>query len=113
MITHAFAGLPVAEYAKAYDWYARVLGREADTFPHATEAVWRLTPSGATYVVEDPERAGSGLLTMAVDDLDAVETRLTEERVAFTEMVADQAPRRLVVEDMDGNRITFFEDPEQ
>lgn len=82
-------------------------------FPHATEAVWKLTPTGATYVVEDPERAGSGLLTLAVDDLGAVETRLRDEGAAFTEMVADQAPHRLVVEDMDGNRITFFEDPEQ
>ena len=47
MITYTFAGLPVAEYANAYDWYARVLGREADMFPHATEAVWRLTPTSA------------------------------------------------------------------
>ena len=113
MITYAFAGLPVAEYANAYEWYARVLGREADMFPHATEAVWRLTASGATYVVEDPARAGSGLLTIAVDDLGTVETRLQQERIAFTAMDSDQAPRRLVVEDVDGNRITFFEDPEQ
>jgi hypothetical protein len=56
VITYAFGGLPVAEYAEAYDWYARVLGRQADLFPHAAEAVWRLTPSGATYVVEDPQR---------------------------------------------------------
>ena len=33
-ITHTFAGLPVADYTAAYDWYVRLLGREADMFPH-------------------------------------------------------------------------------
>lgn len=113
VITYTFAGLPVADYAKAYDWYLRILGRPADMFPHATEAVWRLTPTGAIYVVEDPERAGGGLLTVAVHDLGEVETRLQAEGVAFTELHAEEAPRRLVVEDVDRNRITFFEDPER
>lgn len=113
MITYTFAGLPVADYAKAYDWYLRVLGRPADMFPHAREAVWRLTPTGAIYVVEDAKRAGGGLLTVAVYDLGAVETRLRGEGVAFTEKAAEHAPRRLVVEDADGNSFAFFEDPKQ
>ena len=46
VIAYTFAGLPVAEYAKAYDWYMRFLGRPADMFPHATEAVWRVDPDG-------------------------------------------------------------------
>lgn len=54
-----FAGLPVVDYQGAYQWYVRVFGRAADMFPHDTEAVWRLTPNGAIYVVQDRERAGS------------------------------------------------------
>ena len=46
-VRHTFAGLAVADYAAAYDWYARVLGRPADMFPHDMEAVWQLTPSGS------------------------------------------------------------------
>jgi catechol 2,3-dioxygenase-like lactoylglutathione lyase family enzyme len=113
VITYAFAGLQVTDYVEAYDWYLRVLGRPADMFPHATEAVWWLTSTGAIYVVEDSARAGGGLLTVAVDDLGEVETRLRQAEIAFTEIAAAQAPRRLVVEDTDGNRITFFEDPGQ
>lgn len=111
MITYTFAGLPVADYEAAYEWYLRLLGRAADMFPHDTEAVWRLTPNGAMYVVLDPERAGGGLLTLALDDLDAQEKRLRNAGLAFAELTAGDAPRRLVVTDPDGNAITFFQDP--
>ncbi|HXY16910.1 MAG TPA: hypothetical protein VEH79_01920 [Gaiellaceae bacterium] len=113
VITYTFAGLPVAEYGAAYEWYVRLLGRAADMFPHDTEAVWRLTPNGAIYVVQDPERAGSGLLTMALDNLDGYERRLREAGLAYAELAAGDAPRRLVVTDPDGNTLTFFQDPAQ
>jgi glyoxylase I family protein len=67
-VTHTFAGLPVADYATAYGWYVRLLGRDADMFPHDTECVWRLTPTSSIYVAQDPERAGSALVTLALDD---------------------------------------------
>lgn len=105
-----FAGLPVADYAAAYEWYGRLFGRAADMFPHDTEAVWRLTPNGAIYVVQDRARAGNGLLTVALDDLDAHERRLRDAGISFSEVVAGDAPRRLVVEDPDGNTLTFFQD---
>jgi glyoxylase I family protein len=110
-ITHTFAGLPVADYTAAYDWYARLLGREADMFPHQFECVWRLTPTSSIYVAQDPQRAGSALVTLALDDLDAHERRLREARFTFTEEASEAAPRRLVVSDIDGNRIAFFQDP--
>jgi catechol 2,3-dioxygenase-like lactoylglutathione lyase family enzyme len=112
-ITYTFAGLPVADYEAAYGWYVKLLGRAADMFPHDTEAVWRLTPNGAIYVVQDPERAGSGLVTVVLTDLVAHERRLRERGFAFAERAAGDAPRRLVVRDPDGNAITFFQDPTQ
>ena len=113
VVTYTFAGLPVAEYGAAYEWYVRLLGRAADMFPHDTEAVWRLTPNGAVYVVQDRERAGSGLLSLALDNLTEHERRLREIGVAFTELAAGDAPRRLRVTDADGNTLTFFQDPAQ
>jgi catechol 2,3-dioxygenase-like lactoylglutathione lyase family enzyme len=109
--THTFAGLPVSDYASAHDWYVRLLGRPADMFPHEREAVWRLTPTASINVVQDGERAGGGLLTLALDDLDAYERRLRADGVAFTEEVGGVSPRCLVVEDGDGNRLKFFRDP--
>lgn len=82
-------------------------------FPHDTEAVWQLTASGAIYVVQDSQRAGNGLLTVAVDDLNAYEKQLRQAGLAFDEQVAGQAPRRLLVRDPDGNTLAFFEDSPQ
>lgn len=113
VITYTFAGLPVEDYEAAYEWYVRLFGRAADMFPHDTEAVWRLTPNGAIYVVEDGERAGSGLLTVALDNLTEHERRLRDTGVAFTELAAADAPRRLRVTDPDGNTLTFIQDPAQ
>ena len=110
-VTCTFAGLPVTDYATAYDWYVALLGRPADMFPHETEAVWRLTASGAMYVVEDPTRAGGGLLTVAVNEIDTQERRLRAAGLSLEERVTGDAPRRLVVTDPDGNRLTFFQDP--
>jgi hypothetical protein len=110
-VTHTFGGLAVANYRAAYDWYVRLLGRPADMFPHDREAVWQLTSSGSIYVVEDVERAGGGLVTLALDDLDAHERRLRDSGLTFTEQIHGAAPRRLVVRDVDGNTLTFFQSP--
>ncbi len=80
-------------------------------FPHDREAVWRLTPTGSIYVVEDGKRAGSGLVALALDDLEAHESRLKESGIAVEEEVGGDAPRRLVVTDRDGNTLAFFQDP--
>jgi catechol 2,3-dioxygenase-like lactoylglutathione lyase family enzyme len=112
-VTHTFAGLPVNEYTTAYDWYVRLLGRPANMFPHEGEAVWRLTPTASLYVVQDSERAGSGLVALAFDDLDAQRRRLAADGLAFTEQAGGATPRRLVLRDADGNSVTFFHDPSQ
>jgi hypothetical protein len=50
-------------------------------------------------------------LTLALDDLDAYEMRLREGGFAFTEEASGSAPRRLIMSDVDGNSLAFFEDP--
>jgi hypothetical protein len=82
-------------------------------FPHDREAVWRLISSGSIYVVEDVERAGGGLVTLALDDLDAHERRMRDSGLTFTEQTHGAAHRRLVVRDVDGNTLTFFQSPAQ
>jgi hypothetical protein len=50
-------------------------------------------------------------VTLALDDLDAHEKRLREAGFSFTEEASGAAPRRLIVSDIDGNRLAFFQDP--
>jgi len=111
VVSFTFVGLAVADYAAAYEWYVRLLGRGADMFPHEKESVWRLTPTSSIYVVEDRERAGSALVTLALDDLDAHERRLRDGGFSFSEETDGSAPRRLVVRDTDGNSLSFFQSP--
>ena len=105
------AGLAVADYAATYDWYVRLLGREADMFPHEKESLWRLTPTSSIYVVEDRELAESGLVTLALDDLAAQAMRMREGGFTFTEEASGTAPRRLVVRDPDGNMLSSSKIP--
>jgi glyoxylase I family protein len=99
-VTHVFAALPVTDLAASREWYERLFGRPPDMLPTEGEAVWRLADGASVYVVVDPERAGSGLMTLAAADL------------VTRGVAASPGPRgRVVLTDPDGNRITLFEPP--
>jgi len=106
-----FAGVPVAELHAALAWYERLLGGPPDLVPNESERVWRLTDGGWVYVVEDSERAGRGLLTLIVDDLDVHLAELGGRGIDAGEIEAiSETTRKAVIVDPDGNRITLGED---
>jgi catechol 2,3-dioxygenase-like lactoylglutathione lyase family enzyme len=110
--THVFAGIPVADYPAAVPWYERLFGRPADMHPHDSEAAWQLAGAGWVYVVQDPDRAGTALLTLLVDDIDAVLAGLAErglEPGAVEEL--SNGVRKAAFADPEGNRITFGQPP--
>ena len=98
--TNVFAGIPVSEFSAARAWYEQLFGRPADLVAHETDVAWQLTETGWVYVVEDAERAGRALVTVLVDDLDALELDGEIE-------IAEGKYRRTAVTDPEGNRITF------
>jgi catechol 2,3-dioxygenase-like lactoylglutathione lyase family enzyme len=103
-----FAGIPVADIESGRAWYERLLGRPPDLIPNDSEAAWELAEAGWIYVVEDGARAGKGLLTLLVDDLDAELAGLTERGLAPGPVETLRAPvRKAEIDDPDGNRITF------
>jgi catechol 2,3-dioxygenase-like lactoylglutathione lyase family enzyme len=107
MPLHLFAGVRVRDFHAARSWYERLLG-EPTFFPHATEAVWTLADNRSVYVVEHAAGAGSSVLTIFVDDLDAqlaaIATRGLEpdERETYSNGV-----RKVVYRDPDGNEVGF------
>jgi catechol 2,3-dioxygenase-like lactoylglutathione lyase family enzyme len=109
-ITHVFCGLPTADLPAALSWYERLFGRPPDNRPHEGEAVWGLTDEALVYVVSDPDRAGRGLLTLIVDDLDEQIADLSGRGVdpGPVETMAGRA-RRFTVTDPDGNSIQIAE----
>ena len=109
---HVFAGVPVTDLGPARRWYERLLGREPDLIPHGDEVVWHLTPDASIYVVLDPARAGTALLTLAVTDLERDRARLAEDGIPsqLAEAATGQPPKATVT-DPAGNLINLFEAP--
>lgn len=107
-MTIVFAGIPVADYPVARDWYERLLGRQPDMLPNEIEAAWQLGESGWVYVVADPGRAGSALVTLIVDDLDVVVADIAGRGIAVPAIeTIPGAARKAQYTDPDGNRVTF------
>jgi catechol 2,3-dioxygenase-like lactoylglutathione lyase family enzyme len=102
-----FAGLPVRDFAAARPWYEQLLG-EPSFYPHETEAVWMLADERAVYIVQDADRAGHGLVTMFVDDLDAAVGEIATRGLAPDERETyANGVRKVLYHDPDGNEIGF------
>jgi predicted enzyme related to lactoylglutathione lyase len=100
--------VPVAGLDAALVWYERLFGRPPDMRPHPGEACWRASGDGWVYVIEDANRAGHGLLTLIVEDLDAVLAGLAARGVEAgpVEPVGDHG-RKAALDDPEGNRVSF------
>jgi hypothetical protein len=111
-IEHLFAGIPVVERNAAVSWYERLTGRPPDLIPNEDEAAWQLTETGWIYLIADADRAGSGLHTLLVDDLDAFLADLADNGITAgpIETIGD-AVRRTTLTDPDGNRLNVGQPP--
>jgi glyoxalase/bleomycin resistance protein/dioxygenase superfamily protein len=107
MSLHLFAGLRVRDFQAARPWYERLLG-EPTFFPHATEAVWTLAEDRSVYVVEHPEGAGTCVVTIFLDDLDAHTAAIAARGLESDEHETyPNGVRKLIYRDPDGNELGF------
>ena len=107
-----FAGIPVADYAAALEWYERLLGSPPTFLPNDIEAVWELAENRYVYIEQRPAHAGHGKHTLFVADLDAVVAQIAERGLhpAQRETYANGV-RKITYRDPDGNEIGFGGDP--
>jgi glyoxylase I family protein len=66
---HVLAVVPVTDLDAAKAFYERLFGRAPDNNPMPVLVEWQVVPGGWVQVFVDEERAGSGLVNLAVDDL--------------------------------------------
>jgi catechol 2,3-dioxygenase-like lactoylglutathione lyase family enzyme len=104
---HVFAGIPVADLDAGLDWWERLLGRAPDMYPNDSEACWQLTETSWIYVVRDAERAGNGLLTVLVGDLERELAGIAERGIEVGEVTEIPGVIRTELADPDGNRVQF------
>ena len=101
-----FAGLPVRDFAAARPWYERLLGGPPAFLPHDTEAVWELAEHRYVYIVEDAERAGRGLVTLFLEDLDAMVAAISARGIEPAERETyGNGVRKITYRDADGNQV--------
>ena len=102
-----FAGIRVGDLAAARTWYEQLFGEPA-FFPSDTEVVWTVAGDRHVYIQQDPGGAGSALVTLFVDDLDAqvaeIGSRGLEPVIVET---YSNGVRKAVYRDPDGNEIGF------
>jgi catechol 2,3-dioxygenase-like lactoylglutathione lyase family enzyme len=97
----------VRDFQAARSWYERLLG-EPTFFPHAAEAVWTLAEDRSVYIVQHADGAGSSVLTIFLDDLDAHVSAIAarglepHERETYSNGVC-----KVVYRDPDGNELGF------
>jgi catechol 2,3-dioxygenase-like lactoylglutathione lyase family enzyme len=106
--THLFAGCAVADLAAARVFYEGVFGREADLVPNDRELCWNLGGGLWVYAIAGRGKAGGGIVTVLVDDLDAVVADCAARGVAPVE-IRPEGPsgRKARFLDPDGNELAF------
>jgi len=108
-IEHVLAVVPVSDLERAAAWYEALFGRPADNRPMPSLVEWQVTGAGWVQVTVDTDRAGSGLLNLAVDDLAATREELATRGVDTAEIQpVNKGVELSATSDPDGNAITLI-----
>jgi catechol 2,3-dioxygenase-like lactoylglutathione lyase family enzyme len=105
-----FTGVPVSDFQAAQDWYERFFGRPPDIVAHELEVMWRVTDGGWLYILRDPERAGNGIVAIAVPDIEHATAALEARGVATGSINSEgDAGQKAVMLDPDGNSVAIIQ----
>jgi hypothetical protein len=86
-----------------------LFGRPADNNPMPTLVEWQVVPGGWVQVFADAERAGSGLLNFAVDDLETHISDLRQRGLEPGDITgASKGVHLSAITDPDGNTISLI-----
>jgi glyoxylase I family protein len=108
-IEHVLAVVPVSDSERADTWYEALFGRPADNRPMPSLLEWQVIGAGWVQVTVDTDRAGSGLLNLAVDDLATTREELATRGVDTAEIQpVNKGVELSATSDPDGNTITLI-----
>ena len=108
MAVDLFAGVPVASYGRALDWYEQLLGAAPSFLPNDTEAVWEIAEHRFLYIDVRPEHAGHSMHTLFVDDFDERVQQIADRGIEPAEQETyENGVRKWTYRDPDGNEFSF------
>src|SRR4051794_4631161 len=104
MSTDLFAGIPVADYAAALEWYERLFSLPPSFRPTDTQAVWELAEHRFVFIEHRPEHAGPARHLVFVDALDAFVAQIAGRGLVPADRETySNGVRRAAYRDPDGN----------
>lgn len=108
-IEHVLGVVPVTDIQRADAWYEALFGRPADNRPMPSLVEWQVTDTGWVQLTDDPDRAGSAQLNLAVDDLAATKQEISERGLLPGDTVsANKGVELSAIDDPDGNVVTLI-----
>jgi predicted enzyme related to lactoylglutathione lyase len=108
-INNALASLAVNDLRSAERWYEQLFGRPADSAPMPEVSEWKFSGGGWLQVYENRQRAGTGLVTLAVDSVDEQITALEKLGLDPGQQIVTKVVKVIMIKDPDGNSIAFAE----
>jgi predicted enzyme related to lactoylglutathione lyase len=104
------SGVPVSDFKVSQAWYERFFGRVADVVAHEAEVMWRVSAGGWLYILRDAGRAGNGIVTIGVSDIEAATSALEEQGIAIGPITPEgDSGRKAVAVDPDGNSVAIIQ----
>jgi hypothetical protein len=108
-IRNAIASIAVKDLKASLPWYEKLVGRGPDRADRFGVAEWVFEQGGRLQLLQQPERAGHGSMTLAVGSLDTEMLQLSKCGISAGEVIRTSAERTLLIEDPEGNTIALAE----
>jgi glyoxylase I family protein len=105
-VDYVLAVLAVSDIKEGQSWYTKLFGRGPDNNPMPNLIEWQVTDGGWVQVTEDRQRAGNGMLNLAVSDIEEGAREVREMGIAAGEIInANKGVRLCAITDPDSNKI--------
>jgi predicted enzyme related to lactoylglutathione lyase len=108
-----YAALYVRDLKAAVAFYTKLIGREPDDRPNDKLVQWRGFGTAGIQLFADSAKAGHGVMTLVVPDLDVVTTRLARSGVVSDDVLTGDFGKIAHIADADGNTVTLAEPPKK
>jgi predicted enzyme related to lactoylglutathione lyase len=106
-ISNALASVAVRDIQSTAQWYEKLIGRPADSRPMSEVAEWKFEGGGWLQVYQNEHRAGTGSVTLAVNDLDEQIADLKRSGIDPGSPMKSAKVNVVMIKDPDGNSIAF------
>lgn len=105
-ISNALAGIAVDHLDEARQWYEKLLDLHG-TQPMPEVVEWSFPGGGGLQIFEDHVRAGLGSVTLVVDDIAGVRSRLSTLGLTVVRSTDSDTSCTTIIKDPSDNQLVF------